>query len=156
MNEHDDQQWLQTVLESVKKRSPETQAALLHALKAADNEAGALLGLELPNIENKRQSQTQIEDSNTDLTVNPLLGTIASQHAEIIDKSSPRRSQKRVCYGKLLRFGSSVQPQKSQKSAKNGRKNCYMFQSLRCPISTSPNLRLFIASCSASIRNPAP
>ncbi|WP_297842515.1 site-specific integrase, partial [Pseudomonas sp.] len=42
-------------------------------------------------------------------------------------KSSNRRSPKRICYDLLLRFGSSVDPEKSQKSARNCSRGCYGF-----------------------------
>ncbi len=57
----------------------------------------------------------------------PLLGTSYSQNTEILGKSSQRRSSKRVCYEKLLRFGADSSDIKSGKTIKNGPRGFYGF-----------------------------
>ena len=91
----DEEQWVSTVHASLQTRSAEVREALEKALR--DGRKG----------------------------VGPLLGTNTSQHAEILGKSSRRRSPKRVCYGSLLRFGADSRTQKSLKSAINGPADCY-------------------------------
>src|SRR5687768_13194332 len=55
----------------------------------------------------------------------PLLGTTPSQHPESIEKSSARRSKRRVCYDPLLRNRAVKPAVTSGKTLRNGSRDCY-------------------------------
>lgn len=86
--------------------------------------AGPLLGLELTNVENKRENREPSEDSNKADGQNPLLGTI---YLKSLNKSSSARSSGRICYESLLRLGAHRSDLSIRNTARNGPRGCYGF-----------------------------
>lgn len=85
-----------------------------------------LLGLELTNTENKQENVSQIEDSNQQAMLAPLLGTSYSQSIENARGSSERRSPESVCYGKLLQANAPSSSGKSRNSVVPDARGCYL------------------------------
>jgi len=121
----DDKRWVETVLTSLQGRPRKARQALIEALLDG-NGSMPLLGLELTNTEKSRQNPIPNEDSNLQAFGSPLLGTIVSNFVENARESSPRRSPKRVCYGKLLHQSSQASIRISQNTASSRPCGCYL------------------------------
>ena len=148
LNDQEDR-WLETVLASLPKRSSEAKEALLKALVNGEGSM-PLLGLALTDTENTGENHGQNGDSNQQPMLAPLLGTTTFQHTETLEKSSERRSPKRVCYGNLLRENGSPSAGKSQRTVTDETSGCYLALAARWLTSTCSKVSFMTASFSVS------
>jgi len=84
-----------------------------------------LLGLEPATTEKAGENLPMSKDSNNPPRCFPLLGTKLSEHSESKEKSSSRRSEKRVCYGSLLRNRRAKSGLTPGETNRNGSRDCY-------------------------------